>query len=62
MTRTEHRRILADTISVLMRGGVPVTAARICANGDVLLLTQNPPGALDSPDSSADWVDLAGKA
>ncbi|RYG16678.1 hypothetical protein EON82_24730 [bacterium] len=62
MTRTEHKRLVADMIATFVRGGVPVKAARIYANGDILLLTQNPTAALDSPDSNTDWVDLAGTA
>lgn len=57
-----RRKLLTDVFKAFTQAGAPPTAARICANGDVLLLTQNPPAALDSPDSDADWVDLAGKA
>ena len=41
--------------------GAPVKALRICPNGDVLLLTELPEGALPPPDASFDWVAHAGE-
>lgn len=59
---TARRKLLADVFKAFTQAGAPPTAARICSNGDILLLTQNPTDALESPDLDADWVDLAGAA
>ncbi|HEY2357484.1 MAG TPA: hypothetical protein VGH86_08540 [Phenylobacterium sp.] len=61
MTPGERKRLIVDTIAALARGGATAKAARICANGDVIVLTETPKAELDSSDEGQ-WVELAGKA
>lgn len=59
MTPAVTRAQLVRAMAAFEDRGHPVTCARLCPNGDVLLLTGTPDDALPSNDDS-DWVDLAG--
>lgn len=60
MNRPARKALIADTLAAFAALGQPVKGARICDNGDVLLLTEAPAAALPSNDDG-DWVDLAGQ-
>lgn len=60
MNRVARKHLIADTLAAFAALGREVKGARICDNGDVVLLTDTPAGALASNDD-ADWVDLAGE-
>lgn len=49
-------------IAAMDARGHQVVAARICSNGDVVLLTETPPGLLPVQEDDGDWVSLAGAA
>lgn len=55
------KAVIARAIAAMDAQGHQVKAARLCANGDVVLLTESPAGllALDENDGGS-WVDLAG--
>lgn len=55
--------VIRRAIAAMDAQGHQVKAARLCANGDVVLLTESPAGllALDTNDGGS-WVDLAGQA
>jgi hypothetical protein len=55
------KAVIERAIAAMDAQGHQVKAARLCANGDVVLLTESPAGllALDTNDGG-DWVDLAG--
>ena len=55
-------RQLLRAIKAMDAAGHPVRAMRVCANGDVLFLTEAPAGALPVADNDggSDWTDLAG--
>ena len=57
VTRAQIQRAMAAAAGQ----GAPVKALRICPNGDVLLLTEVPEGALPPADASFDWVADAGE-
>lgn len=61
MSRAGRKHLIADTLAAFAAAGCPVKGARLCANGDVLLLTDTPSGALPSNDDDGDWVSLAGE-
>ncbi|MBO9710703.1 MAG: hypothetical protein J7521_21075 [Caulobacter sp.] len=54
--------VIKRAIAAMDAQGHPVKAARLCANGDVILLTESPAGLqpLDLNDGGS-WVDLAGE-
>lgn len=55
--------VIKRTIAAMDAQGHPVKAARLCANGDVVLLTESPAGLLPlNLDDGGSWVDLAGEA
>ena len=55
--------VIKRTIAAMDAQGHPVKAARLCANGDVVLLTESPAGLLPlTLDDGGSWVDLAGEA
>jgi hypothetical protein len=60
MNRVARKHLITDTLAAFVAVGQPVKGVRICDNGDVLLLTDTPPGAVPSNDDG-DWVDLAGE-
>lgn len=60
MSPTARKHLIADTLAAFLAVGQTLKAARICENGDILLLTEPPAGALPSNDDG-DWVDLAGE-
>ena len=64
MTGTQlTKAVIERAIAAMDARGHVVKAARLCANGDVLLLTESPAGLLPSElNDGADWVDLAGQA
>lgn len=53
---------MTQAIAALGAAGRPVTALRLCANGDMLLLTETPASALPVADNDGeqDWTSLAG--
>lgn len=59
---TLSQAVIKRAIAAMDAQGHPVKAARLCANGDVVLLTESPAGllALDTNDGGS-WVDLAGE-
>lgn len=60
MNRVARRHLITDTLAAFVAAGHPLRGARICENGDLLLLTDEPAGALPSNDDG-EWVDLAGQ-
>jgi hypothetical protein len=60
MSRAARKHLIADTLAAFVAAGCPVKGARLCVNGDLLLLTEAPDTALPSNDDG-DWVDLAGQ-
>ncbi len=57
------KAVIERAIAAMDAQGHSVKAARLCANGDVVLLTESPAGLLplDLNDDGS-WVDLAGQA
>lgn len=60
MNRLTRKHLIADVLAAFAATGQPVKGARLCDNGDVVLLTEAPSGALASNDDG-NWVDLAGQ-
>jgi hypothetical protein len=62
MADTLSKAALVRAIGAMDAAGHRVVAARLCANGDFLLLTESPAGALPVADNDGaqDWTDLAG--
>lgn len=58
---TLSQAVIKRAIAAMDAQGHQVKAARLCANGDVILLTESPAGIqpLDLQDGGS-WVDFAG--
>lgn len=59
MSRRSTRQALQDAIATFQAAGSPIKGLIMRPNGDLVLLTDTPPGALVNEDQT-DWVDLAG--
>jgi hypothetical protein len=60
VNRVSRKHLIVDTMAAFAALGRDIKGARICNNGEVVLLTDAPSGALASNDDG-DWVSLAGE-
>ncbi|MDB5458112.1 MAG: hypothetical protein JWP92_3697 [Caulobacter sp.] len=62
MSERVTKAAMTQAIAAMSAAGRPVLALRLCANGDMLLLTETPAGALPVADNDGgnDWTTLAG--